>query len=228
MLAATKLGLTLIVLPLGDSITDGVPTTDGYRAYLARELAAAGIGVDYVGSLRSPAGAHEGWSGYTAAELLPPLRGALDRFHPQVVLLHIGTNDLGLGVGAARAAEDVRKLLELIDERSRRGASQGKAPIRVFLAKIIGRNLFAAGERDDELLTYNARLAEVAAARRKAGQPVELVDMHAAVDPRRDLDDALHPNQQGYQKIARAWAQALKKAYPSPSSPPSRPRSAGR
>jgi len=207
MLAAAKMALRLVVLPLGDSITEGVPTEDGYRAFLAQELAAAGIDVAWAGSRRSAAGAHEGWSGITTEELLPRLRATLARTRPDVVLLHIGTNDLGLGVSIGRATDNVNRILEEIDRRSRADA---KAPaIRVYVAKIIGRNL-PGGESDDELLAYNARLTDVVAARKKAGQPVELVDVHAAVDPARDLADALHPTAAGYRKIARAWAAALR------------------
>jgi lysophospholipase L1-like esterase len=212
MLGTAKLAVSLVVLPLGDSITDGVPTADGYRGTLAALLGEAGVEVKYVGSQRSPAGRHEGWSGYTAAELMPKLRGTLarlqqDQVRPDVVLLHIGTNDLGLGVGIDQAIADVRALLLAIDEGGRAG-KPGERPTRVLLAQIIRRNLFGAG-RDDEVDRYNARLAALAAERRKAGQSVALVDMASALDPRADLDDALHPNAAGYQRMARAWARAV-------------------
>lgn len=211
MLAAAKL-LTLIILPLGDSITEGVPTEDGYRAFLKQDLAAAAVAVEYTGSRRSDAGAHEGWSGFTAEELIPKLKAVLGRVRPDVVLLHIGTNDLGLGVPQERAGKNVTHLLELIDERSRRPDGKGKPPTRVFLAQIIGRNIPGL-RRDDEVTTWNHRLATIAAARKKAGQPVEVVDLNAVVDPATDLADALHPSAEGYRKIARGWAAAIKQAY---------------
>jgi lysophospholipase L1-like esterase len=209
MLATAKLAMTLVVLPLGDSITDGVPTEDGYRAALTSLLAGAGVGVQYVGSRASAAGRHEGWSGYTAAELLPRLRSLLLEVRPDVVLLHIGTNDLGLGVGIDQTVADVRALLTAIDERSR-AARADERPIRVLLAQIIRRDLWGGG-RDEEVDRYNARLAALAAERRKAGQPVTVVDMAGALDPRSDLVDALHPNAGGYDKMARSWAAALVK-----------------
>jgi len=206
--AATKMALTLLVLPLGDSITDGVPTSDGYRGFLQTELAAAGIGVSWLGSRRSRAGAHVGWSGFTTDELLPRLRATLTRGRPDVVLLHIGTNDLGLGVPIARAAANVDRLLEAIESRSR--AEPTARPIKVLVAKIIGRNLPGDGP-DHELLAYNGLIARAFSARKAAGQAVELVDMHAAIDPTRDLHDALHPSEAGYRKIASAWAAAVRR-----------------
>jgi lysophospholipase L1-like esterase len=130
---------------------------------------------------------------------------------PDLVLLHIGTNDLGLGVPMEEAVANVRAMLVAIDERSRRDG-QGRPPTRVLLAQIVRRDLFGGGQ-DDEVGRYNARLQALAAERRKAGQPVDLVDMAAALDPRRDLADALHPNAGGYRRMARAWAAALARIY---------------
>jgi acyl-CoA thioesterase-1 len=204
-----KLGLALTVLPLGDSITEGVPTADGYRALLREQLASEGIAVNYVGSLRSPAGAHEGWSGYTAGELVPLARTTLARTRPDAVLLHIGTNDLGLGVPLEESVSNVRRLLDLID-----GSRTANRRPHVFLAKIIGRDLpFPDSER--EVDRYNDRLADLAEERRKLGQPVTLVDLNRAIDPRRHLADALHPNPDGYAKIAAGWAAALLRVYAS-------------
>ena len=218
MFAAVKVAMTLTVLPLGDSITEGVPTADGYRALLRQQLGEVGMAVNYVGSLRSPAGAHEGWSGYTAGELLPQARAALERSRPDVVLLHIGTNDLGLGVPFAEASGNVRRLLELIDEPRRRG----EPPIRTFLAKIIGRNLPHPfhQEGDREVAAFNDQLVAVAEERRRAGQPIEIVDLNAILDPRRHLEDALHPNPAGYARLAEGWAAAIRRAYaPRPNTP---------
>jgi lysophospholipase L1-like esterase len=204
-----NLAVALVVLPLGDSITEGVPTVDGYRAPLAALLAAAGVDVRYVGSLRTPAGAHEGWSGFTTAELIPKARAALDRDRPDVVLLHIGTNDLGLGVSVEQAAANVHALLRLIDERSR-AADPDARPIQVLLAKIVARDLFGDG-RDPLVDRYNDLLVDLVTERREAGQSVEVVDINRRVDPRRDLADALHPSEQGYANIAAGWAEALQK-----------------
>ena len=141
-------------------------------------------------------------------------RAALNRQRPDVVLLHIGTNDLGLGVSVEEAAANVRAMLLLIDERSRSGGP-GTRPIRVLLAKIVARDLFGDG-RDPLVDQYNDLLAGVAAERSKAGQPVVVVDIHHRVDPRRDLADALHPSESGYAKIAAGWAEALRKIAVAP------------
>ena len=110
------------IMPLGDSITYGMTapetaTPGGYRGYLADDLAAAGLSWSYIGSSADnpPLGAdpsryhHEGHPGYrvdqVAADLDGPdpnagggywLTGTGPRppARPQVVVLHIGTNDI--------------------------------------------------------------------------------------------------------------------------------------
>jgi lysophospholipase L1-like esterase len=167
------------------------------------------VNITYVGSLRSPAGAHEGWSGFTTAQLIPKARAALARQRPDVVLLHIGTNDLGGGVSVEEAAANVRALLLIIDERSREGGADAK-PIQVLLARIVARDLFGDG-RDPLVDQYNDLLAGVAAEQSRAGQAVAVVDLQHRVDPRRDLADALHPSERGYGKMAAGWAAALQR-----------------
>jgi lysophospholipase L1-like esterase len=126
-----------------------------------------------------------------------------------VILLHIGTNDLGLGVSVEQAAANVHALLLLIDERSR-AADPDTRPIQVLLAKIVARDLFGDG-RDPLVDRYNDLLVDLVTERREAGQSVEVVDINRRVDPRRDLADALHPSEQGYANIAAGWAEALQK-----------------
>jgi lysophospholipase L1-like esterase len=110
------------IMPLGDSITYGVTapeasTPGGYRGYLADDLASAGLSWTYVGSSEEnpPLGAdpgryhHEGHPGYrvdqVAADLDGPDPGAGGGYWltgaglrppagPEVVVLHIGTNDI--------------------------------------------------------------------------------------------------------------------------------------
>lgn len=52
--AAPPTAQTVTVLPLGDSITFGVGSSDGnsYRKYLKDRLSQAGLQIDYIGTLR--------------------------------------------------------------------------------------------------------------------------------------------------------------------------------
>jgi lysophospholipase L1-like esterase len=110
------------ILPLGDSITYGesapeANTPGGYRGYLAQDLASAGLTWAFVGTSADnpPLGAdpgryhHEGHSGYRVDQVATDLdgpdpvaaggywltgTGSRGPVRPEVVVLHIGTNDV--------------------------------------------------------------------------------------------------------------------------------------
>ena len=86
-------------MPLGDSITAGVRVRGGYRSDLWQLMNASSPGVDFVGSSASgPVELrdrdHEGHPGWEIAQLDARVRGWLTHYRPDIVLLHIGTNDV--------------------------------------------------------------------------------------------------------------------------------------
>jgi len=141
------------IMPLGDSITTGSSSllTDnnykiGYRQKLYLDLISAGDSVDFVGSLQSGASVppsfdldHEGHPGYYAYEPANATNVANNVFNwlgqnpADVILLHIGTNDISNG---SAAASDVAVIL---DEIKRYAQSYGVTPPTVVLARIITR-----------------------------------------------------------------------------------------
>lgn len=188
------------IMPLGDSITYGVgtPAHDSYRTDLLRRLTAAGAEVDLVGSQRSGTGPdrdHEGHPGWTIAQLTERIDGWLATYRPDVVLLHIGTNDMHAGNTAA--ARDLADLLDRIH------AARPSAD--VLVAKIIGLGRTprtgAQAKRTD---AFNRAVERVVAAR---GAPFRLVD-HTDVRGI-DMVDRLHPNAFGFRAMAWNWYRAL-------------------
>jgi lysophospholipase L1-like esterase len=127
------------IMPLGDSITYGVgsSTLDSYRGALLWRLAEAGVQVDYVGSMRSgnsPDPDNEGHKGWTIAQLAARVDDWLATYRPDVILLHIGTNDMVRG--NQDAAADLDTLLGKI--------AVDRPDAQVFVAKIVG-----LGDYDD-------------------------------------------------------------------------------
>jgi len=55
---------------------------------------------------------------------------------------------------------------------------------------------------------YNASIAAIVAACQARGENIEFVDMHAGLTLV-DLSDGLHPNLDGYIKMADIWADAI-------------------
>jgi acyl-CoA thioesterase-1 len=192
-----------VILPLGDSITEGVPGDRGYRGFLHEELSQRSLRTRFIGTRESPAGAHEGWSGITADELLAHVDGALAGTAPDFVLLHIGTNDIGRGQPGEAVAKEVNALLVRLAHRAPRA--------RVLLAQIIPMS--RAGKRyEEEVRKFNQSLSRLARERQASGQRVEVVNLHDAIDAATDFHDALHPSPAGYRKLARAWAAAISAA----------------
>jgi acyl-CoA thioesterase I len=196
----TSASAPLRVMPLGASSTVGVgsPATAGYRGPLLAVLTAGGIAVDLVGSRRDgPATLHdtdhEGHSGATITDLLPHLEGWVRAAAPDVVLLHLGTNDLLAGADGATVAERLDAALERIHLA---------APTAHVVVAGVWAPLPRAARRDAEF----AALAPWVAARHRAlGRSVEYVDTAHLLGPG-DLPDGLHPDPDGYRRIAAMWA----------------------
>ena len=109
------------ILPLGDSITDGVPVAGGYRAPLYQLLTNAGFKVDFVGNLSNNSAAglpdpnHEGHSGYRIDQIDAGFLGWINAVaDPDVILLLIGTNDYGQGQDTAHATNRLDHLISRI------------------------------------------------------------------------------------------------------------------
>ncbi len=107
------------VMPLGDSITDGLLPPGGYRSDLWQYLTADGLDADFVGSRSNGPPQlgdrdEEGHPGWRIQELYAHARGWLLRYRPDVVLLHIGTNDVIQRSNLKRAPRRLGALVDLI------------------------------------------------------------------------------------------------------------------
>jgi lysophospholipase L1-like esterase len=112
------LGQPVKLMPLGDSITQGDKSTNtnGYRSTLYNSCATAGIPVDFVGSLQDgnfPDKDHEGHGGWTSAQILDSIGNFLSTQNPQIVFLHIGTNDVAT-VDPSEIASNIESTVDLI------------------------------------------------------------------------------------------------------------------
>ncbi|MFC4035361.1 GDSL-type esterase/lipase family protein [Streptomyces polygonati] len=188
------------VMPLGDSITDGyTPYPGGYRVNLWQRLAAGGYKVDFVGSQTNGPAAlgdhdHEGHPGWRIDQLDANIVSWLNSTDPRTILLHIGTNDINQDYDVANAPARLSKLIDDI--------LRTKPNVQLFVAQIITEQ----GEPHATMVnTYNAAIPGIVAAK---GSHVHLVNMHAALTEA-DLADGVHPLQEGYDKMAPVWYNAL-------------------
>jgi hypothetical protein len=124
----------------------------------------------------------------------------LDVYPADIILLHIGTNDILNGEGTG--VETVSAILDEIDGWE---VSNG-AKVNVFVAKIV--NTFPTRS---EITTFNSNLEAMVAGR--ADPRVILVDMEngSGIEySSTDFEaDGIHLTQSGYDKIGAAWSAAV-------------------
>ncbi|MCO5973501.1 GDSL-type esterase/lipase family protein [Actinoallomurus soli] len=193
----------LRIMPLGDSITDGLQTSGGYRSDLWQYLTADGRSADFVGSRANGPPQlgdrnEEGHPGWRIHQLAVRVREWLRVYRPDVVLLHIGTNDVIQRSALPQAPARLAALVDLI--------TATLPDAQVYVATIVP----LADPAGDRLARrYNAAIPGIVSARAARGRHVHLVDMHAALT-RADLSaDGIHPTYGGYSKMAARWYAAL-------------------
>jgi len=190
------------IMPLGDSITRGggqVPFKYiGYRAALQKHLRAGATGFRYnfVGSMSdkgAPDPNHEGHGGWTIDNLAANIDAWMERYHPDIVLLHAGTNNITLGDSPAETAG---KLLDLIAQ-----IRSHDPDTLIFVAKVIKSR---DPGRQPATNAYESLIPGVVA---ESGDNVYLVDQSTISG--RDIYDWTHPNDFGYAKMAYNWYNAM-------------------
>jgi len=194
------------IMPLGDSITQGYHTS--YRDPLWSALREAGWKVDFVGTMKSNYGGggpprgydtdHEGHWGWHADEVMERIAEWAERSNPDIVLLHLGTNDVGTGHDPLETAGEVAQVIALLRDQN--------PGIHVLLALIIPVDHAAANKNIRE---YNEALAETAALLDRDSSRVLVVDQFSGFDAAADTYDGVHPNENGNRKMADRWFSAL-------------------
>ena len=202
VLSAYGQGAGLRLMPIGDSITAGYrsSTGNGYRGPLSDELISQGDALDFVGSQRSGVmfdPDNEGYYGYRIDQVASLITGELALYQPNVVLLHIGTNDLGQNYQVSTAST---RLASLIDQ-----IVAADPNVTVLVAQLICNSDATVESR---ITAYNNQIPAIVQARANAGKHVYLVNMGALTTD--DLNGGLHPSDGGYQKMADAWDNIIK------------------
>ncbi|MFJ8691919.1 GDSL-type esterase/lipase family protein [Streptomyces roseolilacinus] len=182
----------LAVMPLGDSITLGVGsgTRTGYRPALAQMLAQDAPDVRFVGSMQDADGTrHEGHSGWRIDQISANVERWMEQAKPNLVLLHIGTNDMNRDYQVDTAPQRLAGLIDQIH-----GSSPNTAIVVASLVPAADRTVQA------RVSAYNRAIPGIVADRARRGYRITQVSMSTLTVA--DLDDDLHPNDRGYLKMA--------------------------
>lgn len=204
---------TMRIMPLGDSITDGITEGDvparkryGYRGPLWIKLKKSDYAANFVGSLTSGSDItpkfdvdHEGHPGWTSHEIASKVYGYLEHAKPDIILLHIGTND------HAKSTSGVESILNEIDYYEKNSGHK----IRVIIAKIVNRRI-----TDPYISSFNHNLEKLVISRWENGDILTLVDMDKdAKLTKKDYSNNTHPNNKGYAKMANVWFKEITNDY---------------
>ncbi|NJK94491.1 MAG: hypothetical protein HC905_05785, partial [Bacteroidales bacterium] len=205
------------IMPLGNSITfdnninDTRPVGDkiAYRYHLYNLLNHAGYTFDFTGSESAgfnyfPDTENAGFPGIMASQIPQLLNTGfnskdnvqetpgpyLDFYQPDIILLHIGTNNV------QESPNDVANILDAIDAYKARTGKDTK----IILARIINRATY-----NQTTTTFNTNVYNMALSRNDPD--ILFVDMENGVDINytSDMTDDLHPNDIGYRKMALGW-----------------------
>lgn len=192
-----------MVMPLGDSITDGTAVAGGYRIKLWKSITDNGQKVDFVGSLSNGPSElgdknHEGHSGWRIDQLDTNINSWMTTYKPKIVLLHIGTNDMTQNTDLSNAPA---RLGTLIDKICAKLPAGGK----LYVATIIPLGI---GDLNNRVKAYNSKIPDIVGSKVSQGKPVYVVDMYNALTTA-DLSDGVHPNRTGYDKMADVWYKAI-------------------
>lgn len=200
------------ILPLGDSITSGVPRCPTYRYWLWKKLSSSGYHFDFIGSQKTHwtkrlkqryadwntfDGDHEGHGGWKTDRMVRSLPDFLESYTPDVVLLHFGTNDVSSGDSTKSTLQELDQLIGILQ--------QDNPEVVVLLAKIIPID----GRRNSGVQALNKGLDSIVAARRKGRAKMIVVDHFSGFDAKAQTFDGIHPNELGEKIMATRWYDAL-------------------
>ena len=196
------------IMPLGDSITQGDSDHNTYRRPLWKSLRAEGYNVDFVGSLRvnhrgPPPNDdfdhdHEGHWGWRVDEILGDIHRWAEEYQPDVVLVHLGSNDVFQRQSLDSTLDELGELIDAVRE------AQPQATL--LLAQILPTDSSAANTR---IRNLNARIPELAAAKSTATSRVLVVDHFTGFDPASQTYDGVHPNADGDIHLSDRWLESL-------------------
>ena len=185
---------TYRIMPVGDSITEGSQNA-GYRSLLLKKLTDAGYRVRFVGSRGSDPLRHEGYGGKNAEFLATVVGKNFKAQSADIVLMHCGHNCFAEQKPVPGILAATEKMIA--DFR----ATNPK--VIVLLAQVIPSGKLPKYSYIPELNVELAKLAK--------RLDVILVNQAEGFDWKTDtVDDKVHPNATGKEKMAARWFAALK------------------
>jgi lysophospholipase L1-like esterase len=165
--------------------------------------------VDFVGSLKTQQDGeapvkdfdldHEGHWGWRVDEVLAQLDGWAKATKPDIVMIHLGTNDIAQQQDLKETVAELKQVITKL--------RSANPKVKVLVAQIIP--LQGSEARCQE---FNGQIQILARQITTQQSPVVVVDQFTGfrAEPGKDNYDGAHPNAIGEQKMAQRWLNALK------------------
>ncbi|KAF9873870.1 hypothetical protein CkaCkLH20_08604 [Colletotrichum karsti] len=206
----------LRILSLGASIVWGVGSSQGnsFRKPLRDRLRYDGWEVNMVGSLRNGQ-MQDNDVQATPGDIIDQARQASKsslKYLPNLVLINIGTNDCSRNIDIPNAGARLRQLLEEL------WSHPGMDRSTVVLSTVIPSH---DGNIEPNRPSVNAQYRALVKTLRAGGRSIVLADMdpeppspaHGWIAWPADMYDGIHPNDEGFKKMASIFHRAITRAW---------------
>lgn len=208
------------ILPLGNSITQSNSDNLSYRYPLWIKLIDDNYNFDLVGNMTSNYNGspvwpdyngftfdqdHEGHWGWRCDQILAQLPGWLNSYTPDIVLIHLGTNDLYQGDGSPlNISTTINELKDIIT-----ALRTDNPNVIILLAKLLPST---NTQLINKIPLFNLEIPQIAIDMDDPNSPIFIVDQFAGFDALSDTFDGVHPNVIGEEKMAEKWFIAIENA----------------
>ncbi|MEJ8803190.1 GDSL-type esterase/lipase family protein [Pontibacter sp. H249] len=228
LFAVPVVSAPLRIMPLGNSITQANAAQYSYRYQLWKKLIDANIDADFVGShavnndgnpnwpdykSKTFDADNEGHWGWSTDQVLygnneQPSKGKLSQwltgYTPDIVLMHLGTNDMFRGHPLDGTLNELREVVKQIRDKNPK--------VTILLAKLIPAYPLVVGPGSAQNVErLNEQLPALAQELNTTESKVILVDQYTGFNATTGADtfDGIHPNASGEEKMAQRWFDAI-------------------
>jgi len=196
---------SITLMGLGDSITQGGSKTPSYLFPLSKKLYEAGFDIDFIGprqtTLEGRVLNHSGFGGQNAEFLEKCIDSIYREFPADVVLLHAGHNYFVENKPVSTIIDAQRSIVSKIKAINPDAA--------IFVAQIIESGKLPKYAYIPEL---NIEIKKLVEDLQRIWPRIYLVDLAATFEWKSDtIEDMVHPNAHGAEKMADTWFQELRK-----------------
>lgn len=204
----------LRVMVAGDSISQEFAGDYTWRRRLWQEFQRQGVSAQFVGPRNTTFGPtplapgpwqarrHDSLAGARLAGQRDRIGGDVSSYHPDVVLVMLGFNDLFHGATSTQVVENMEQYVDHIWE--------AKRDVRVVLSPILDTIVYPTGApRVLPVKATNDGYAELVSRLAGEGRPITLASTASRWVPRAHTTDGIHPNPTGETVIAQRYAATL-------------------